>query len=429
LYFGALETQAEAAGGHFPADMWSQYQKYTVTVWIICPLIAGLLSRRYGERFVWSFAQLAMIPITVLLIYRPTPSVVLIVALWLGVTSTLAWVGGISLVQVVRAEKKGLSNTVMMVGLGVGSLMAPICGRAMLYWRELSEYLREDNWSSFFLSVFSFQTPKMTPGVEDCYPILWLLTLITLICGVMIGLWGQRPGRFEHELPHSWSQTVQDLGHLMRNRTFWALALSISFLAGTIFQGANQFLPYRAEELGLKSGASDLGWIWLNLLKTLMWIPGGLAVGLLAGRRAGGMAGALMIAGFAVGVWGMGFSSVAWQLFFWVAVLEFARQFIRWAQAGYISEHLPSNLRSTAIGCSVAISGLAGTIYAWAADYFWSPGISASYPLYAAFICGMIGCVGLFIYDRFYPIRQSLPDDTTAVETDAAVEEGIISEA
>ena len=168
LYFGALEERARAAGGHFPADMWSKYQCYLVTVWIVCPLLAGLISRRYGERRVWSFAQLALLPVTLLLLYCPTPLVVLIVALWIGTTSVLVWVGGISLVQVVRPEKKGLANGVMLVGLATGSLLAPICGRAMLYWRELGAYLRQGDWSGFWLSALSFRSPTITPGVDDC---------------------------------------------------------------------------------------------------------------------------------------------------------------------------------------------------------------------------------------------------------------------
>jgi MFS family permease len=402
LYFGALEERAKAAGGRFPADMWSKYQCYLVSVWIVCPLLAGLISRRYGERRIWSFAQLALLPATLLLLYCPTSSVILILACWIGAASVLVWVGGISLVQVVRPEKKGLANAVMLVGLGVGSLLAPICGRAMLYWRELGEYLRQGDWSTFWLSALSFREPTITPGVDDCYSILWLLTFVTAVCGILIGLWGQRPGRFEHELPPDWSQTVRDLGRLAHNSKFWVLVLSLSFFGGAVFQGANQFLPYRAEDVGLKHGAADLGWVWLNLLKTLIWIPGGFAVGMLAGRRARPLAGALMIGGFALGAFGMGLSQCGWQLFMWVALLELCRQFMRWGQSGYLSEHLPDDLRATVIGCSVAISGLSSTIFAWLSDYWWNPTMSSAYPMYAASICGAIGCVAMLILDRFW---------------------------
>ena len=57
---------------------------------------------------------------------------------------------------------------------------------------------------------------------------------------------------------------------------------------GTIWLLINSYL-YRADDLGLKSGAADQGWLWLQLLKTFMWLPGGLAVGFVAGKRAPGI--------------------------------------------------------------------------------------------------------------------------------------------
>lgn len=427
LYFGALEERAKAAGDHFPADMWSKYQCYLVSVWIICPFLAGLVSRRYGERRVWSFAQLALLPVTLLLLYCPTPLMIPVLAAWIGVGAVLVWVGGISLVQVVHPDRKGLANAIMMVGLATGSLLAPICGRAMLYWRELDVYVRKNNWSDFWLSVLSLREPTIVPGVDDCRSILWLLTFVTLLCGILIGLWGQRPGRFQHELPPDWGQTVRDLGRLARDRKFWILVLSISFLGGTIFQGANQFLPYRAEELGLKQGAADIGWVWLNLLKTLIWIPGGFAVGMLAGRKAGAMVGALMLGGFAVGAFGMGISDTGWQLFVSVAVLELCRQFMRWGQSGYLSEHLPDDLRATVIGCSVAISGLSGTMFAWIANYSWNPAMSSAYPLFAACACGAIGCVALLVFNRFEPVGEPTTRDAhIAAEAPSLPDHGII---
>ncbi len=105
----------------------------------------------------------------------------------------------------------------------------------------------------------------------------------------------------------------------------------------------------------------------MTLLKRLMWLPGGAAVGFLAGRRAPGIAAVLMFGTFSVMALGIGFSQVAWQLFASVAVFEFVRQFMRWSDAGYLSEHMPSELRSTAIGCSITFSGLGSTIFGWLA--------------------------------------------------------------
>jgi hypothetical protein len=327
----------------------------------------------------------------------------------------LVWVGGVSLVQVVHPERKGLANAIMMVGLALGSLLAPICGRAMLYWRELGVYVRQGDFSTFGLSALSFRDPTITPGVDDCRSILWLLTFVTLLCGILIGFWGQRPGRFQHELPPDWGQTVRDLGQLARNKKFWILVLSLSFLGGAIFQAANQFLPYRAEDVGLKQGAADIGWVWLNLLKTLIWVPGGFVVGMLAGRKMGMAIGVLMLGGFSLGALGMCLSNSGWQLFVCVAVLEFFRQFMRWGQSGYLTEHFPDDMRATVIGSSVTISGLSSTIFAWVADYLWSPAISSAYPLFVACVCGVFGCVTLSIFNRVQPIGG-----TAVVDSDTA---------
>ena len=162
-------------------------------------------------------------------------------------------------------------------------------------------------------------------------------------------------------------RAFQDVGQLLRNSTFWALVIPLALLGGPVFQASNQFLPYRAEDLGLKQGSEDLGWIWLKLLQTIMWIPGGVAVGMLAGRRAPGLAAVAMLGAFSLAAAGIGFSAVAWQIFVSVAFFEFARQFMRWSHAGYMSEHMPDSLRATAIDCTITFSGLGSTIYSWVA--------------------------------------------------------------
>lgn len=409
LYFGALSNAAEAVGGSYPADIWSTLVKYQVTPWIIGPVLAGLLARRYGERLVWSGALLGKMAVPLLLAISPEPNIIKMVALWQGLTGAMMWIAGVSLIQMVAPEKKGLSNGLMMASLGVGSVAGPVAGRVLLYRQELSGILSDGNWSDFWLRLFSFAPMTTTPQVSDFMIIFWLLTGSTLVCGVLIGLWGQRPGRFDRRESHGWGQTWQEMARLARTPTFWALVMAMCFLGGPVFQASNQFLPYRAEDLGLKTGAEDHGWIWLQLLKTLMWIPGGLAVGMLAGRRAPGIAPVIMLAVFSLAALGIGESRLAWQVFCCVALFEFVRQFMRWSHAGYLSEHMPSNLRATAIGCSITFSGLGSTIFAWAADHVWSPaapGFQSSHPFFAATVLGLIGATGLLIFDRFIPIRQ-----------------------
>lgn len=409
LYFGALGKAAEAAGGSYPADIWSNLAKYQVTPWIIGPVLAGLLARRYGERFVWSGALLGKIAVPVLLAIKPDPNVIKLVALWQGFTGALMWIAGVSLVQMVAPAKRGLSNALMMASLGVGSVIGPIGGRAILYRHELSGLVSAGDWSEVWLRLFSFSSMSTTPQVGDFQAIFWLLSVSILLCGVAIGLWGQRPGHFDRTHAPDWNQTWKDIGQLVRDKRFWALVVAMCVLGGPVFQASNQFLPYRAEELGLKSGAEDHGWIWLQLLKTLMWIPGGLAVGFLAGRRAPGIAGVIMLGSFAVAAFGIGVSTVTWQIFCWVAMFEFVRQFMRWSHAGFLSEHMPSHLRATAIGCSITFSGLGSTIFAWIAGDLWNPTANdfhSSAPFLAAGVLGIIGSVGLLVFDRFVPIRQ-----------------------
>ena len=421
LYFSAIQ----AVDPQYPADMYSQLMKYQVTPWFFMPIVAGLLARRYGERRVWCFAQVAMVLVPLALIYCPTPIMVKTVAFWSGVTSALLWIAGVSLIQMVRPERKGLSNGLMMAAVGVGSFMGPLCGRATLYWSELSTHLYVGEWSLVGQKLLALEPTTTTPQVANFLPVFWSLVAIKLGCGVLVGLWAQRPGRFAHdeEAPR-WDRTILDLKRLATNARFWALVLALCLLGGPVFQATNLFLPYRARapEIALIVGAADQGWIWLQLLRTVMWIPGGLAVTLLAGRRAPGIAAVIMLGCFAATCIGIGISEAAWQLFVFVALFEFMRQFMRWSHAGYLSEHMPQDLRATAIGCSITISGLGSTIFVWIAGYLWNPNLSgfdSSQPFLAAGLIGLVGCAGLFIFDRFCPIRQPLSEDTPAVEPDA----------
>ena len=101
LYFSALRE----VDPNYPADIYSQLMKYQVTPWFFMPVLAGLLSRRYGERRVWCFSQIGMAAIPLALILDPQPTVVKIVSFWSGITSALLWISGVSLVQMVRPEK------------------------------------------------------------------------------------------------------------------------------------------------------------------------------------------------------------------------------------------------------------------------------------------------------------------------------------
>src|SRR5262249_35040516 len=148
LYFGARTAAAEARGGSYPPDAWSNLWKYQQTVWIVGPFLAGLLSRRYGERVVWGAALVAGAVIPLALLYVPEPALMRLLAVWLGATGSLAWIAGFSLVQAVAPGRKGLANGLMMTVVGVSSLFSPLVGRAMLYGPELAGLAGAGDWAA-----------------------------------------------------------------------------------------------------------------------------------------------------------------------------------------------------------------------------------------------------------------------------------------
>ena len=398
LYFDALQIDR---------GMWSELIKYKLTTWIIGSALAGLLSRRYGERWVWSCALLGKIIVLLGLIYYPTPRVIILLSAWQGLTGALMWIAAVSLIQMVPDNRKGFSNALVMVSLGVGAVFGALIGRFIIYLGELKPLLSQSDYGGVCSRLFNFTNLTSTPQKDDFLVIFWLLMLTTVVSAAVIALSGQRPGRFERDEPPDWSRTLQDVGRLIHHPKFWALAIPLALLGGPVFQGSNQFLPYRAEDLGLKQGSADQGWIWLQLLKTIMWIPGGAAVGLLAGRRAPGWVAVIMLASFSLTLSGIGLSSFIWQIFLCVAGFEFTRQFMRWSHAGYMSDHMPDHLRATAIGCTIMFSGLGSAVYSWIADALWdpnSPDFNSSEPMMAAAALGLIGSVGLFVYDLVRPI-------------------------
>jgi hypothetical protein len=98
---------------------------------------------------------------------------------------------------------------------------------------------------------------------------------------------------------------------------------------------------------------------------------------------------------------------------------------MRWAHSGYLSEHVPVDLRATAIGCSITFAGLAGTCFSWVADEVWSPtapgfqtGSHSAYPFLAASLLGMVGSGALFVFDRLRPVRASRPPQSKAALAD-----------
>ena len=410
LYFEARTSSDVQSGGSFPLDVWAEVIKYKFTAWLVGPVVAGLLCRRYGERLVWGASLAAKMPVPLILAMHPHPNLIAVLAIWQGFTGALLWIAGASMFQMVAPNRKGFSNACMMTSIGVGSLLAPFAGRGFIYRSELSSLISEGNWSEFGARLLNLSSMTSTPQLKDFEILFLCLTGTTLICGLAIGLWAQRPGRFDRDNPPGWGRTLLDLKTLSRMPSFWALVVTLCVIGGPVFQSSNQFLPYRAKSLGLiEAGGEDHGWVWLHLLKVIVWIPGGAAVSLVAGRRAPGIAGAAMLGAFSLAALSIGASQTVWQLFCCVAAYEFTRQFMRWSHAGYISEHMPRDLRPSAIGFSISFAGVGSTIYLWVAPWIWDPkatDFNSAGPFWAAGTVGLVGALGLWLYDRFRPIRE-----------------------
>jgi hypothetical protein len=272
--------------------------------------------------------------------------------------------------------------------------------------------IQGDDWRGAGSFMISLSPPPGDAPLRNFRVVLIGLSVLAVIGAVAIGLYGQRPGRAPGE-DHAPGQTLQCLRELVATPRFWALTISLCLLGGPVFQAANQFLKYRAEDVGLIVGAQDRGWIWLQLLRTAMWIPGGLAVGMLAGRRAPGFAAVAMIGGFALTGLGIGLVHSAGMLFLAVAVFEFMRQFVRWSHAGYLSEHLPDHLRSTAIGCAISLSGTGATLFGALPLAVMDPNagsFDSRIPFWIAAGLGTTGALGLLVFDRIQPIRSRLSE-------------------
>src|SRR5262249_18510183 len=154
------------------------------------------------------------------------------------------WIAGISLVQMVPPVKKGLANGLMMTAMGLGSVFGPLGGRIMLYRSELWKLAQEGAWSPIASRLFSFAAMEEAPQIADFQKIFVVLIGSTLFCGLLVGFFGQHPGRFEHETAPNWSRTMRDVGRLAGLPRFWALVITLCLLGGPLFQASNQFLPY-----------------------------------------------------------------------------------------------------------------------------------------------------------------------------------------
>ena len=403
LYFNAL--------GDYPKMMWTSQVVRQVATWASVPILDGMLAKRFGECRVWATALVGQAIVPLALVIVPRPWMVAPVAVWSGVTGAAAWLSGISLVQVVPPQRKGYANGLMMMSLGVGSLVGPLVARGVLWSRQVSLLIRRGDWPAVGAFLVNLTKPEADPPMVSFRIIFIGIGALSLLAAAAVWLYGQRAGQMAGELIESRRiPGITDIRRLLTNPRFWGLALSLSLFGGPVFQATNQFLRYRAEDLGLISGPLDQGWIILQLVRPLMWVPGGLAVGLLAGRRAPGFVAATILGCYALAGAGIGLAQ---------APLAFVRggggirgscvNAPRWSQTGYMSEHMPADLRSTAIGCAITFSSLGGGTFGFIANSFMTAdavGFESARPFWVASRIGLAGALGLLIFDRFVPIRR-----------------------
>ena len=119
-----------------------------------------------------------------------------------------------------------------------------------------------------------------------------------------------------------------------------------------------------------------------------------------------------MLGSFALSGAVIGCVSTSVGLFVSVAAFEFIRQFMRWSHAGYLSEHMPTDLRATAIGLAITVAGTSGATFGLLSNRIWKPpaddptAFNAQAPFLLAAGLGLTGALGLFVFDRFRPIRE-----------------------
>jgi len=401
LYFRFLSDGSARVfvGGSsaYPVDVWSNLVKYQTTAMIVSPIIAGMLAQRYGARVVWSLSLLGLAAVPLILAGHPVPQFIPVIALWYGITSSFIWTAGISLVQLVASPNRARANGQMLVMLGVGSLCGPLVGRLFLYRLEFQLFMSNRTWSLGDLQVMGGSPIATPPHLAEFQETFFFLAVVSILAGLAIGFAGQNKGQGSISQATKALDPMREIIELLMLPRFRVLAVTVCFFAVIPLQASNQFLPYRAESLGLLSGNQDTGWLGLQLLRTSTWVLGGVAVGRLGKRRINGFTVVVIMVATAFASVVIAFSTAAWQLFASVAMFEFVRQFVRWLNTAFVSDQVPTELGAAAIGLSLAIGGIANALFGWAAASVWSGPTASAGPFLAAATLTVIGAVGFLL--------------------------------
>jgi MFS family permease len=379
---------------------WETWSLYEILAWLLTPPLAGLLAARFGENRIWGAGLLGYVAVgfgvKLLPVHSPAAAVMLSgTALLWGISSAAVWVGAIALVQNVPERLRGTSNAMMMAALGAGSIAGPLVGRVLVRWRSAG----------------------LPPRAQDFVPALVVFSGLSLLgaCLVLaLGSGPKPPSRLSEANSESRPPTGafrQGLA-LLRNPKYLGLVVSLSLLGGPVFRATDVYRPYRVRDaqIGLIVGAQDHGWAALEVAGNAMQLVGGLLIGLFAGKKASGWLPVVILSSYAFCALGIGLAPTALILFVCSCLFELVRQFMRWAQTGYVSEQVPKDQRTQAIGFSVTLSGTGALGFNFLMSRLQSPDspdFSSTLPFVIGAALGAIGVailVGMQFRHMFQPI-------------------------
>ncbi|NPV48743.1 MAG: hypothetical protein HPY69_17525 [Armatimonadetes bacterium] len=385
----ALPLYFPAAG--LPDSAWERWGTRSIFAWMCGPAIAAVVASRIGERRAWASGLLFYVLLPGILYAIPLAGpwslyVLDLAALWYGSVAALIWIGGISLAQIVPHRRKSLSNASTMTAVALGAAVAPQIGRLLI----------------------GTGAKAAGAGAADFHDLLIFYAGVAAIASVMVLLWGQRGAYGRDPVPPgaaSGDSLTAGIPSLLRSKRFAATVLSLGLLTGPVFQATNVYRAYRAAEphIGLIVGSADHGFSLLQSAGYVGQLLGGLLIGLLAGRQANRVTGALILAAFTVCQLLTGIAPNAWVLILSAGLFEMVRQLIRWSQTGFISELVPEERRAPAISLTVMLSGLGGWLFmvlSRAIQTPDTPGFSSTLPFLIASVSGVLGVVLLLVTHR-----------------------------
>ncbi len=390
LYFEARQL---------PRVSWETWNYYRLIAGIFGPALAGLLAAWLGDRPVWMLGMFGHALVG--LLFMMLPSEILIggalagIGVLQGFCGAAAWVAGVSLIQVVPRNRRGLSNALRLMSACAGSF-GPFAGRYLVGYSAQGE----------------------APVAGDFHSSLVVYGSLMLLGGILIVTWGQhqssgpRPERPKPSLSRAGLWLQRNLS-VMRDKRYLLLILCTCLPGGALFTANTVYRAYRAQDpaIGLIVGSQDHGWSLLQSSTAIMPILGGLIVGMVAGKKVSFRVIGLLMIIFTGGALGMGAAPNAPVLFVFAYMFQIMAGVIGWVESGYVSEVIREDQRSTGIGLATTFSGLGSWTFNFVTRQIQSPdspAFSSALPFYIAAAVGLAGTLGLLAFDAYGRRRRAL---------------------